>query len=315
MVETKTFLLTGATGFVGANLARRLIASGQEVHILTRPTSNKWRITDIMRELHEHKVDLLEREKLADVVAEIKPDVIFHTAALGVFGGVVPSAESLVENNLIATINLIDACNEIDYSCFVNTGSSSEYGLKGKAMRESDVCAPIDAYGVTKCAATMHGQMVAKTKGKSIICLRLFSPFGPFDDKRRLISYAIANSLQNKQLVFENKNAVRDYIFIEDVVDLYERAISKSAKFSGEIFNVGSGRQARIADVVAAIMRLTKSNSSVQWGNRPRGTGVKHWEADIRKTSTCFHWKPKHSMADGLRKTVKWFAQNLHYYA
>lgn len=308
-------LVTGATGFIGSNLARRLLALGYETHIISRASSNKWRIKDILPKVKEHVVDLRDREGLAKIVEEISPNVIFHSAAAGVVGGSRFEAKELVESNLLATINLIDACDAVDYHCLVNTGSSSEYGPKGKAMSESDVCAPIDAYGVTKCAATMYAGMAAKRSGRPIITIRLFSPYGQFDDKSRLISYAIAGALKNQELRFANPNAVRDYVYVEDIVDLYIESIGKARSFAGEIFNAGTGKQVSISSVVEKIIKLSKSKSPMKWGSIPeRYSGAKRWEADTRKTADCLGWKPKHSLEAGLEKTVNWFKENLQYY-
>src|SRR3989338_6947420 len=178
----KRVLLTGATGFVGANLARRLLREGYEVHVLTRKTSDRWRLANILPSLHDHIVDLREVAKLNKVVGSIKPDIICHLATAAIYGGVHLPEKDLIDINLWGTFNLINACEKINYSCFINTGTSSEYGPKPHRMRETDFCQPINMYGITKLAAALYAQLVAKSSQKPIIHLRLFSPYGPYDE-------------------------------------------------------------------------------------------------------------------------------------
>ena len=314
-MKTQKVLVTGATGFVGANLVRRLVREDYEVHIFTRASSNKWRLTDVLSKLNDHTVDLLEENKLKGLIKEIEPEIIFHLAAAGIYGGVHLSEKNLIETNFWGAVNLLNACNDIDYKCFINTGSSSEYGPKKHPMKETDVCEPINMYGITKCAATLYGRFVAKTKDKPIVGFRLFSPYGPYDDKTRLITYAIINALQNNDLNLANPKAVRDYIYIEDILDLYMKSIDKAYKLKGEVFNVGSGSQTTIHYVVNKIMELTQFKSSVNWGSvNGRSYDTEKWEADIGKTSKFFDWKPIYNIDEGLEKTISWFRNNLNLY-
>ncbi|MDQ1254427.1 MAG: GDP-L-fucose synthase [Euryarchaeota archaeon] len=315
MSKSHKVLVTGATGFIGSNLVRRLVSEEYEVHILTRKNSDKWRIADILPDLSDHYVDLLEEKNLKQVVEQIEPDVVFHLATLGIYGGVHSPEREVLQTNIFGTVNLINACQDIKYKCFVNTGSSSEYGLKSYAMKETDVCEPINVYGISKCASTLYGRFIAKTNNKPIIGLRLFSPFGPYDDSRRLIPYAVVNALQNKQLNLANANAVRDYIFIDDVVDLYLKSIEIASKFVGEVYNVGRGSNVSVDYVVKKILEIADSRSPIKWNSfAGRDHDYEKWEADIGKISRDFNWQPKYNIDEGIRKTITWFRDNLHSY-
>lgn len=308
-------LVTGATGFVGSNLVRRLISEGHEVHILTRKNSDKWRIIDILPDLNNHIVDLLEEENLKQSVEQIEPDVIFHLATMGIYGGVHSPEKEVIQSNLFGTINLINACEDIKYKCFVNTGSSSEYGPKSYSMTETDVCEPINVYGISKCASTLYGNFIAKTKNKPIIGFRLFSPFGPYDDSRRLIPYTIVNALQNKQLNFANACAVRDYIYIDDVLDLYLKSIELASKHRGEVYNVGRGSNVSVSYVVKKILEIIGSKSAVHWNTfEGRDHDCEKWEANTEKITRDFNWTPKYHIDEGIRKTITWFEDNLSFY-
>ena len=308
-------MVTGATGFIGANLVRRLLQKGYDVHVFTRASSDKWRLIDVLPNLNDHAVDLLEEEKLRRLIREIKPDIIFHLATAGVYGGVHLPERKLIETNFLGMVNLVNACHDIDYKCFVNTGSSSEYGPKKHPMKETDACEPTNMYGVTKCAATLYGSFVAKTKDKPVIGFRLFSPFGPYDDESRLMTYAITNALQDKEVNLANSKAVRDYIYVEDVVDLYTKCINRAHCLRGEVFNVGSGSQTSIAYVIEKIMQFTHSKSIIHWNAvQPRAYDADMWEANMEKTCRSFDWQPKYKIDEGLRQTISWFRSHLSLY-
>lgn len=307
-------LVTGATGFVGANLVRRLINENYEVHILSRESSSMWRLNDILDKFINHKVDLNEVEKLEKIVDEIKPQNIIH---LAIYGGR-PSQEDekkIFESNLIGTMNLINACNSFEYKCFINTGSSSEYGVKYKPMVETDICEPINMYGISKVSATMYCNYKAMNENKNIGTLRLFSPFGDYEDKGRLIPDLILGSLINKTVKLANPDAVRDYIYIEDVCDVYMKILKSPEKIKGEIFNLGYGKQQSVQFMAETVKKLISEDVKLKYNEvNGRKADTDIWVADIEKIKKVFDWKPKYDMEMGLKKSIEWFQNNLNLY-
>lgn len=311
----KKILITGATGFVGANLARRVVKEDFEVHILIRQNSNLWRIKDTILKLHLHQVDILQKRLLKKQLQKIKPQIIFHLANTPLYGGIHPSVRPYIDVNLVGTINLIEACDDIDYECFINTGSSAEYGPKMTIMKEDDICQPLSLYAVTKLAGTNYASYYGRENKKPIITFRLFSPFGPYDDPKRLVSQVIYNALANKKIFLSNPKAVRDYIYINDVADAYIKAIAKAKDYPGEIFNLGSGQETPIEKVVEEILKLTKSKSIIRWGMlKTRPFESKKWQGDIEKVTKAFNWRPKYSLTTGIKETVEWFKKNYNFY-
>src|SRR5581483_3388167 len=146
----------------------------------------------------------------------------------------------MIETNIIATKNLLFASQDIPYSCFINTGSSSEYGLKRHPMKETDFLEPLSYYAVTKASATLLCQAFAKLHNKPIITFRLFSVYGPLENKTRFIPSAISAGIHDTVLPLTEGIVRRDFIYIDDVIDAYIHATHLPAK-PGEIYNIGTG--------------------------------------------------------------------------
>ena len=108
-----TALVTGATGFVGSHLVRRLVRDGHTVHALCRPRSDPWRILDILADVHVHTPSLLDSEEIQEVIQAARPDYVFHLAAAPVIAGVMAGEADVVASNFLGTVNLIDACDGV----------------------------------------------------------------------------------------------------------------------------------------------------------------------------------------------------------
>jgi nucleoside-diphosphate-sugar epimerase len=312
-LEKKTILITGATGFVGSNLLRRLSNSGADLHVITRESSNLWRIKDIINDVKRYTPDLTDSDSIKKVIHEINPDIIYHLAT---YGGN-PRQENfrqIIESNFFGTVNLINACKETGFDLFVNTGSSSEYGIKTVPMKENDLPEPRNNYGISKIASTLYCQSVALNENLPVITLRLFSPYGDFEDSSRLIPSVILSCLRGKNPEISSPEFVRDFIYIEDVIDLYEQ-LPDAGLIPGNIFNAGSGIQHTVGEVVDSIIRITGNKVKPvaglprRWPNEP-----KIWQADMSKTLNAFTWAPKYNLDAGLRKSVGWFENHQYLY-
>jgi nucleoside-diphosphate-sugar epimerase len=220
----------------------------------------------------------------------------------------------IIQTNFISTVNLIRACKKVNFELFVNTGSSSEYGIKANPMREYDCPEPINNYGVSKCAATLYCQTEAKKEKLPIVTLRLFSPYGNYEESARLIPSVIMACLRGESPRISSPRFVRDFIYIEDVNDSYSRLID-APDINGQIFNIGSGKSYSIGEVANKIIELTGSRVELLtgreqiWPNEPE-----NWQADISKAKHVLGWKPQYDLEQGLRASIKWFEENIELY-
>lgn len=312
----KNALVTGGTGFIGANLVRRLLNDGYEAHCLVRSHDVSWRLKDVAKDIHFHMADVRDGDKVKDAVQAVQPLRIFHLATAGIYGGKSGSDEDLFQTNVLGLVHLLNAAKEIPYESFINTGSSSEYGIAQKPMQEDGSCKPANIYGVSKLAATHYASLHAKQFQKPVITLRLFSPYGPFDDPQRFVPYAITRSLQNQELRLGSPESVRDYIYVEDVIDAYMAAVGRISAIGGEVFNIGSGQEISVGEATERIRETCKAEAPLHWGMGSAGRPWEspRWQADIAKAKEMLGWEPKTSFSEGLDKTIEWFRMNLLYY-
>lgn len=313
----KRVILTGAAGFVGANLARRILKEGHEVHVLLRDGHSGWRLASIKDHLHIHVVPLENSQSLESSLASIRPDWVFHLAAYGAY----PSQTSLprmAETNLLATASLVDACAKVGFEAFINTGSSSEYGLKNHAPSEDETIDPNSAYAITKAAATHYCRHIARSTNLPFTTLRLYSVYGPFEEPSRLIPTLIIQGLGGRLPPLVNPSSARDYVFIDDVLDAYMLSASSPSIAAGKIYNVGTGVQTSLRDVVDLACHSLPISEKAAWGTMPdRQWDSSIWRADHSSISRDLGWHPRYSLLDGFKSTLAWFNANegiLSYY-
>ena len=318
MENRKNILITGGAGFIGANLARKLVSFPNfEVFVIEKKNTNLWRIKDIVDSLNIEYVNLENFNMLSKAIDNIKPSIIFHLASYGVYPGFQNDLGKMISTNIQGTLNLINSLKNYPISSFVNTGTCFEYKEKKSKLNENDFTDPLNFYAITKLTAGLLLRKLAKENNIPVINLRLFTPYGYYEDGQRLIPYIILSALKNKKIELVSPNNVRDFVFIEDVIDLFLKItkIEDKHSYRGEVFNVGSGEQHNVKDVVDIMEKLLDKKLNVRYGisanyyNEP-----KFFLADNNKTRAAFNWKINHGFEAGVNKTIDWFKKNSKLY-
>ena len=253
----KRIILTGGTGFVGANLARRLLRDGHELHLLVRPHYQPWRIEAIRSDLRFHECTSTMRKPSRASSAEIRPDWVFHLAVHGAYSWQT-DWEQMVRTNIQGTMSLVSACLKTGFEAFVNTGSSSEYGFKDHAPAESEPLEPNSHYAVTKAAATLFCRYTAQSRRVHLPTLRLYSVFGPYEDPGRLLPTLIMHGLKGELPPLADPDVARDFVYVDDVVEAYLLAATVPTPEWGPIYNVGTGVQTTLRDVVEVARQVMR---------------------------------------------------------
>ena len=300
------FFITGAAGFVGSCLTRKLVGLGCEVHALIRASTSRWRLGGLEQKVALHTGDLNDGERLRELIGEIQPTVVYHLAVHGAYP-TQTNADQIILTDMFGTYNLLKACSEVDYKVFVNTGSSSEYGSKQYAMRECDLLEPSSYYAVAKAAQTLVSQHMARADRRPINTFRLFSVYGPYEEPTRLVPTLVRRCLEGKELDMVSPDTARDFVYVEDVVEAYLQ-IGQLSLQCGEVFNIGTGIQSSMRDVVRAVFRSTGAKVKVNWGTLPaRSWDTETWLAETTKVRRILKWTPRTSLADGIERTTEWF--------
>lgn len=306
----KRIILTGGTGFIGTNLARRLLREGHDLHLLVRPNYKPWRIEEIKNDVHLHVVDLANAVALNSVVEQIRPDWIFHLAVYGAYP-FQSDVQQMVQTNIIGTINLFAACLRTDFAAFVNTGTSSEYGFKDHAPPETEFLEPNSNYALTKASATLFCRYTAQSQRVHLPTLRLYSVYGPYEESTRLMPTLIRQGLKGELPALVNPDTAHDYVYVEDVVDAYLLAATKPNQEPGAVYNVGTGTQTSLRKVVEVARRVMGIAVEPKWGSMPnRNWDTSVWVADNRKIRETLGWQPRYSFEKGFPLTVEWFRQH-----
>lgn len=299
-------LVTGAGGFVGANLARRLAAAGHAVAACVRSERNAWRLTDpVPPSVQLVEVDLARPGASGDAVRRFAPDAVFHLAAHGAYSWQNDLA-AMVAVNLQATAELLDAARDIG-ATVVNAGSSSEYGPKDHAPDERARLEPASEYAVTKAAATHLCRLAAARHGQRAVTLRLYSVYGPWEEPNRLMPTLVDRALDGRLPPLADPTTARDFVYVDDACAAFERAASVDLDDPGAVFNIGSGTQTTLADLAALARELFALDAEPRWGtmaSRPWDSVV--WVADPRAATDALGWSAVTPLADGLRAMADW---------
>jgi nucleoside-diphosphate-sugar epimerase len=308
-------LVTGANGFVGANLTRALLVQNINVHAILRSGRLNWRLLDVADKITIHAGDLSDVAFVAEVIKKVQPEVIYHSATYGGY----PRQQDLaatITTNIIGSVNLFQACEGLKIlKRFINISSSSEYGIKNKPMREIDILDPMTPYGITKATQTLFARYFAHKKNIPITTLRLLAVYGPYEETGRLIADVMCALVRHVPLKLSAPTNVRDLVFVGDVIDACFKAV-ETDEINGEIVNIGGGREYSISEVVESAMQIAGVKIPLQWGvtTNARTFENQHWVADISKAERVLGWKPAHSLERGIGETFEWYKSNIDLY-
>ena len=298
-------VVTGASGFVGANLFRALLAVRDDVYGVVRRSRN-WRLADIGDE-NIIAVDLNDIAATKNLVNTIRPKTIFDTVAYGAYS-FEEDAGLIYQTNVQSIINLAELVAGPAFAAFVHAGSSSEYGSNSAAPSEDGACAPNSHYAVSKLAVANYLQYMGKHRAFPCANLRLYSVYGPFEDTSRLIPALLRKAATGSLPPFVDPRTSRDFVHVDDVCAAFVKtAVGMRPEVYGESFNIGTGRKTTIGDLAELARRMFSIREEPKFGAMEgRAWDLPDWYADPRKAKALLGWSAEVGLEGGLRTTAAW---------
>lgn len=301
-------LVTGASGFIGANLFKTLSAVRDDVYAVVRREKN-WRLADVKDE-HVIAVDINDYAATKNLVNSVGPQTVFDCMAYGAYS-FEQDANLIYQTNFQSVINLIELLTSLPFAAFIHAGSSSEYGTNCAAPTEDSLCEPNSPYAVSKVAVANYLRFMGKQRNFPCVNLRLYSVYGPLEDTSRLLPNLLRHALVGNFPPLVDPHTSRDFVHVDDVCAAFIMAAAKMHPgFYGENFNVGTGAKTTIAELVDVTRRLFNIEDEPQFGSMEgRAWDLAEWYADPRKALEQLGWKPLVKLDEGLRSMARWVAQ------
>jgi UDP-glucose 4-epimerase len=298
-------LVTGASGQLGSYVARRLLEQGHSVSILTRPSSDLWRLEGVQPHISIIHGDLASVDDAAAGIAEAAPEAVVHCGWSGVTGAGREGDEQ-VQLNLLGTLRLLDIVRDVGCRAWVGVGSQAEYGPQNIVLNEDSPVEPVSLYGVSKLCVGLLTRELCQRAGMRYVWMRLFATYGPRDDPRHLIPSTIIKLLARQRPELTRGEQRWDYLYIEDAADaIFRAAIEDRAE---GVFVLGSGAARSVRSIVETIRDLVDPALELGLGEVPdRIDGLTHLQADVTRLQRVLDWQPQVSLEQGLAHTVDWY--------
>jgi len=275
----KTILITGSSGFIGKHLIKKI------------PRYN------IPIEKNGKKIDLRDKEKVLKLK---KVNTVIHLAGKTPYSKKLSNNE-IFEHNILGTLNILEYCisKKVEKLIFV---SSYIYGnSKNNPINEKHIVHPHNTYTKSKYLAEELCKDYAKKFGIKLIILRPFNLFGNLQKKGFLISNIIEAIKNNSSISITNKNNKRDYLLIDDFIDVILKMIDFDCKL--EIFNIGSGKSYSFEKIIQLFEK--KSGKKIKRENKvSKDNNISKIQADISKITKKTGWHPKYNFEEGVEKIL-----------
>ncbi len=310
-MKNKRVLVTGGSGFIASHLVNRLLADGADVAVIARygNVMKNERLRDCWDDIRIIEADLRNRGALAGV-PDFAPEVVFHLAAYNHVGQSFVQVEECFDVNAKGTANLLDTCGD-SVEKFVYMSTSEVYGYQADVpFIETMSPQPISPYAITKYAGELYCQMKQRIGvGPSIMILRCFNTFGPYQSGKAVIPELIINCLRGQAIKTTKGEQTREFNYVSNIVDGLMLAGAHEGRIDGPI-NIAAGEEVSIIDLVNKVAELTGTSAEIDVGALPyRPTEIWRMFADSTRAREMLGWSPQVNLEEGLKRTIEWFRE------
>ncbi len=298
MKSEKVALITGATGFVGSHLSRRLVNEGWKIHIITRQSTKLEIISDIIKKITVQKHDGTINGMLG-ILSEAKPMIVFHLASFFLAEHQSKDVVPLIESNLLFGTQLVEAMVRNGIYNLVNTGTSWQHNNDEKYR-------PVNLYAATKEAFETILRFYVEATPLRVITLKLFDTYGPNDTRPKLFNLLRSVAQEQRPLAMSPGEQLIDIVYIDDVVDAFMKAaerLFKGKTEKQEDYAVSSGKAVKLKDIVGIYEKIIGKKLPIKWGGRPYRSRevMMPW----KKGRLLPGWRIKVGLEEGIKKFIQ----------
>ncbi len=314
-------VVTGGAGFIGSHVAERLLERGDRViiidnlngaydqrikrhnlaHVARKDTTNK--------SLQIYKADICNKRMMQVIFEREKPDIICHLAARAGVRPSIDDPEEYMRSNIMGTLVMFEMAKQFNINHVVFASSSSVYGKRDMVpFKEDDPAGKQSSpYGMTKRACELLAYTYHHLHHISITCLRFFTVYGP-RGRIDMAPFIFLNAIHKgkKLTVFGDGSAIRDFTYVDDIVDGVIRSIDKSLGF--EILNLGRGEPVVLIDFIRTTEKIVGKKAVIEYTQGFYGD-VPVTHADVTKAQQLIGYAPKTLVEEGMRKMYEWYVK------
>lgn len=311
-MNNSKILVTGGAGAIGLNLIERMLNSDvNSVMVIDNLSSGYKNYLPDDKRIIFIKADIGEIDSYRKEMEDFKPNYVFHLAAHFANQNSVDHPFKDVQANIIGTMNILEICKGNDeLKKFVYTSSSCVYG-NSSIMAEQDYIYPHETpYAINKYTAELYVKYYSSMFEIPAVSIRVFNTYGPYEPHgpyRNVIPNFTVRAIKGEPLFITGDGSeTRDFTFVGNTAQLLTLAALSDVK-DGDIFNGGTGKATKIADLAKLIIEYTGSSSEIVFKERRNWDAVKDRLSDISKSRDILGYEPETTLEDGLRKTVDWY--------
>jgi len=292
-------LVTGATGFIGSQITRALLAAGLTVRASERTGTNRERLTDVSGRIEWVTADVFGDAGIDRVALCAGTDLVVHSAWYAVPGKYLEAPENIA--CVTGTVALLHALADAGVKRAVFVGTCFEYDFDYGWMSESTPIKPKSLYAAAKSSTRLLCEHIARARGVELCWVRPFYQYGPHEDARRLVPFVIDTLLDGREAAITRGTQVRDYLHVADVGSAIA-AVAQS-DLTG-IVNIGSGQPVMVRDIVSAIAGLLGRPELVKFGARPENPNDPPFICADNRRLLGTGWAPRFDLKSGLADTI-----------